>query len=227
MNAGDTPPDAAEAANLVQATEGPGRAVRRAPRVAAIILAAGRSARMGPVNKLLADLGGAPMIVRVADAVEGSRAEPLIVVTDHQRDRVEAALAGRNLTLVYNPDHATGLGSSLRQGVAALPDSADGAVIVLGDMPRVSSTAIDRLIAAFAPLEGRAICVPTWRGKRGNPVLFARRFFAEMQAIAGDVGARSLIGRHRELVCEVAMADDGVLGGVDTPEALAALRSAR
>ena len=180
---------------------------------------------MGPVNKLLADLGGAPMVVRVADAVEGSQAEPLIVVTGHERDHVEAALAGRRLALAHNPDYATGLGSSLRRGMAALPHALDGVVVVLGDMPRVSSAAIDQLIATFAPLEGRAICVPTWRGKRGNPVLFARRFFAEMQTIAGDVGARSLIDRYPEMVSEVAMADDGVLDDVDTPEALAALRS--
>ena len=197
------------------------------PSIAAIILAAGRSARMGAVNKLLADLDGAPMIVRVAEAVEGSRTEPGVVVTGHERERVEAALAGRNLTFAHNPDYATGLSSSLRRGVAALPDSLDGVVVVLGDMPRVSSAAINRLIAAFAPPEGSAICVPTWRGKRGNPVLFARRFFTEMQAIVGDVGARSLIGRYPQMVCEVAMADDGVLGDVDTPEALAALRSAR
>lgn len=197
------------------------------PSIAAIILAAGRSARMGAVNKLLADLDGVPMIVRVAEAVEGSRAEPGVVVTGHERERVEAALAGRNLAFAHNPDYATGLSSSLRRGVAALPDSLDGVVVVLGDMPRVSSAAIDRLIAAFAPRQGRAICVPTWHGKRGNPVLFARRFFTEMQSITGDAGARSLIGRYPEMVCEVAMADDGVLGDVDTPEALAALRSAR
>jgi molybdenum cofactor cytidylyltransferase len=101
-------------------------------------------------------------------------------------------------------------------------------VVALGDMPRVEAAAIDRLIAAFNPLEGRAICVPTWDGKRGNPVLFASRFLAEMQEIAGDVGARHLIGEYPELVVEVAMdeteAGHGVLLDVDTPEALAALK---
>ncbi|MCH7795218.1 MAG: NTP transferase domain-containing protein, partial [Proteobacteria bacterium] len=92
------------------------------------------------------------------------------------------------------------------------------------------AAAIDRLIAAFNPLEGRAVCVPTWGGKRGNPVLFARRFLAEMQEIEGDVGARHLIGEYPEVVCEVAMdetgAGEGVLVDIDTPEALAALRHA-
>jgi molybdenum cofactor cytidylyltransferase len=86
---------------------------------------------------------------------------------------------------------------------------------------------IDRLIAAFYPLEGRTICLPTWAGKRGNPVLLARRYFAEVQAISGDVGARALIGDYPEAVAEVAMDDlasgFGVLEDIDTPEALEAL----
>jgi len=85
---------------------------------------------------------------------------------------------------------------------------------------------IDRLIAAFDPLEDRAICLPTWWDRRGNPVLFARRFFAEIQAISGDMGARELIGDYPDLVCEVPMPDDAVLTDVDTPEALAALKPA-
>ncbi len=85
---------------------------------------------------------------------------------------------------------------------------------------------IDRLIAAFDPLEDRAICLLNWWGRRGNPVLFARRFFAEIQAISGDMGARELIGDYPDLVCEVPMPDDAVLTDVDTPEALAALKPA-
>ena len=92
-------------------------------------------------------------------------------------------------------------------------------------MPLISGRHIDRLIAAFNPLEGRAIIVPTRRGKRGNPVLWSKRFFPEMAQIAGDVGARHLIGEHAELVAEVEMDDDAILVDIDTPEALAALRA--
>jgi molybdenum cofactor cytidylyltransferase len=98
-------------------------------------------------------------------------------------------------------------------------------VFLLGDMPRVASAHIDRLIAAFNPGEGRAICVPTWRAKRGNPVLWSARFFPEMRVLEGDTGARALIRAHAEQVCEVEMPDDGVLLDVDTPDALAALRA--
>lgn len=191
------------------------------PRIAAIILAAGQSRRMGPSNKLLADIGAKKMVVHVADAVQASQARPVVAVVGHQADAVRAALAGRDILFVDNPDHAEGISGSLRLGLRALPRGVDGAIICLGDMPRVTAAQIDRLISAFNPLEGRAICVPTFNGKRGNPVLFARRFFEEMESVAGDVGARHLLGEAPELVCEVAMEDRGVLLDIDTPEALA------
>ncbi|MEQ9606876.1 MAG: NTP transferase domain-containing protein, partial [Kiloniellaceae bacterium] len=205
--------------------------VPRAPRIAAIVLAAGQSRRMGAVNKLLASVDGKPMVSHVMESLQASQARPLAVVTGHDYAAVEAVLPKNSFTLTHNPDYASGLSSSLRRGLAALPDGpegvpVDGVLVCLGDMPRVSPAVINRLIAAFNPTEGRAICVPTWQGKRGNPVLFARRFFAEMQEIAGDTGARALIGEHAEVVCEVPMDDDAVLLDIDTPEALAALGGA-
>jgi len=203
----------------------------RAPQIAAIVLAAGQSRRMGNVNKLLASVDGKPMVSHVVESLAASQARPLVVVTGHDYAAVEAVLPpssakGRGFTLTHNPDYASGLASSLRRGLAALPENVDGVLVCLGDMPRLSPAIVNRLIAAFNPTEGRAICVPTWQGKRGNPVLFARRFFAEMQEIAGDTGARALIGEHAEAVCEVPMDDDAVLLDIDTPEALAALGSA-
>jgi len=195
----------------------------RAPRVGALMLAAGQSRRMGKDNKLLLPVDGKPMVAHVAECLLASQARPLAVVTGHDYAAVEAALPEGRFTLAHNPDYASGLASSLHRGLAALPEDIDGVLVCLGDMPRVSPQIVDRLIAAFNPLEGRAICVPTWQGKRGNPVLFARRFFAEMQEVAGDVGARALIGEHAEVVCEVPMDDDAVLVDIDTPEALQAL----
>ena len=213
-----------------EAVEAPAAAVPRAPRIAAVVLAAGQSRRMGPENKPLAELGDKTMVAQVVEQALASRAAPVVVVTGHQREAVEAALHDLDIQCVHNPDYARGLSTSLHRGLAAVPAEADGVVVCLGDMPRVEAAAIDRLIAAFNPLEGRAVCVPTWGGKRGNPVLFARRFLAEMQEIEGDVGARHLIGEYPEVVCEVAMdgtgAGEGVLVDVDTPEALAALKHA-
>ena len=197
-------------------------AAPRAPRIAALVLAAGQSRRMG-ANKLIATVDGAPMVQRTVDAVLASKARPVIVVTGHQSDAVAGALAGRKVTIGTNPAFADGLSTSLRAGLAALPADADGAIVCLGDMPRVPPATIDRLIAAFNPTEGRAICVPTSDGTRGNPILWSRRFFAEMAAVTGDTGARKLLADHADQVTEVETGDAGVLIDVDTPEALAAL----
>lgn len=199
--------------------------VPSAPRIAAIILAAGQSRRMGAENKLLADIDGKPMVARVADAVTASRAAPVLAVLGHEADRVRAALSGADVAYAENPNFAEGLSTSLIAGLSALPEDVDGALVCLGDMPRVDASVIDRLIAAFDPLEGRAICVPTFNGKQGNPILLARRFFGEMGEITGDRGARHLIDGYQELTCEVEMAGDGVLVDVDTPQMLEALKA--
>jgi molybdenum cofactor cytidylyltransferase len=197
--------------------------VMRAPRIGAVVMAAGRSSRMAPANKLLAEIDGKPMVVRAVESALASQARPVIVVVGHEGARVRAALAGKSVTIVDNPAHAEGMASSLKVALSALPDDLDGALFLLGDMPRVAPAHLDRLIAAFDPREGRAICVPVHRAKRGNPVLWAARFFAEMRAVSGDAGARVLLGEHADQICEVEMADDGVLLDIDTPEALAAL----
>ena len=191
------------------------------PSIAAIILAAGQSRRMGRVNKLLAKIGGQPMVTRVVDEALASKSAVVYVIVGHESEKVRLTLSDQQVTFVENPDYETGLSASLKRGIAALPDDIDGAVICLGDMPQVTAAEIDRLIAAFNPREGRSICLPTYDGKRGNPVLWAKRFFPEMQEIEGDIGARHLIGVHDKLVTEVEMAGKGVLVDIDTPQALA------
>ena len=192
----------------------------QAPKVAAIVLAAGRSSRMGGANKLLTEIEGLPMVTRAVEAALASRARPVIVVTGHDSARLRAAIGDRPVTVIENPAFASGMASSLKAGITALPTEVDGALVCLADMPLVGAQTLDRLIAAFNPLEGRAICVPSWDGKRGNPVLWAKRFFPEMASLAGDTGARHLIGQYGELVTEIPMPDDGVLLDIDTPEAL-------
>jgi molybdenum cofactor cytidylyltransferase len=161
----------------------------------------------------------------VVDAVLGSRARPVIVVTGHQRERVEAALAGLPVQFADNPQFADGLGTSLMAGIAMLPAETDGVIICLGDMPQVDATLIDRLVGAFDPDKGALVVVPTIEGKRGNPVVWSRRFFPDLMAVEGDVGARYLIGRYAEAVTEVALAGNAALTDVDTPEALRAVKA--
>src|SRR5262249_30722505 len=128
------------------------------------------------------------------------------------------------LRFVGNPDFADGLSTSVRAGIAALGANIDAAIVQLGDMPGVNAALLDRLMAGFSPVEGRSICVPTVGGKRGNPVLWARRFFPEMAKLSGDSGAKHLIGEHADLVCEVEMTGEAAVTDIDTPEALAAWR---
>jgi molybdenum cofactor cytidylyltransferase len=192
--------------------------------VTAIILAAGRSTRMGGPNKLLAELGGKPLVRLVTEQALASKAHDVIVVTGHQAELVEKALAGLDVKFVRNPDFAEGLASSVKAGVAAVPDDADGAVICLGDMPMISAQLIDHLIEAFAPDRGNLIAVPVSDGRRGNPVLWSRRFFNELMSLDGDIGARHLIARHGEAVAEVAVEGFGAFLDIDTPQALEAAR---
>jgi len=193
--------------------------------IAAVVLGAGRSSRMGGPNKLLAEIGGRPLIRIVVAAALQSRARPVVVVTGHQRERVEAALAGLPVKFTHNPHYALGLGTSLKSGIAALPADVDGVIVCLGDMPQVDSGLIDRLIGAIEPDKGALIAVPSIDGKRGNPVVWSRRFFPDLMTVEGDVGARYLIGRYPEAVVEVPTSGTAALTDVDTPEALEAVRA--
>lgn len=196
----------------------------KAPEIAGLVLAAGQSRRMGE-NKLLADVDRQAMIVRTVKAVLASSVKPVFVVTGHQHAAIETALKGLPASLIHNPHFANGLSTSLRAGISALPPNTEGALVCLGDMPSVTADQIDRLVAAFDPAESRAICVPTFKGKRGNPVLWSAEFFPEMMTVAGDTGAKHLIGTYAEAICEIEMPDDAVLADIDTPEALANLRA--
>src|SRR5579871_6671797 len=199
--------------------------VKPGRRIAAIVLAAGRSTRMGGANKLLAEINGRPLVRIAAEGAFASQARPVIVVTGHQRREVEAALSGLDVKLVHNPDYTEGLSTSLKAGIAEVPPDVDGAIVCLGDMPQVSAQLIDLLLAAFDPEKGALVVVPTINGKRGNPVVWSRRFFPELTALDGDIGARHLIASYPEAVTEVPLAGNAALIDVDTPDALRAVKA--
>ena len=204
-------------------TSGNGTASRVQPRIAALVLAAGRSTRMGH-NKLLARLrDGRTMIEHTIDQILAATTRPVLVVTGHDGAELRAALAGKPVSFVAAPDYALGLAHSLRAGIAALPADTDAALVCLGDMPLVPAGLLNQLLAAFAPKEGREIVLPSFKGQRGNPVLWGRRFFDELQALSGDTGARQILHRHMAFVAELPVQSGAVLRDFDTPEALAAL----
>lgn len=185
--------------------------------IAAILLAAGSSRRMG-ANKLLLDADGQPMVRRAAILCQSAGLSPIIAVLGHEAEQVAQVLAGLPIDYARNNDHATGMASSLTAGLAALPAETDAVLIYLSDMPLVTANDIANLCAAFAPAEGRAICIPVHAGRRGNPVLLGRQLFAGLAGLSGDQGAKPFIQQHAELVVEVP-SGPGVLLDIDTPEA--------
>lgn len=193
--------------------------------VAAIILAAGRSSRMAPRNKLLEAVGGRAIICRVAEAAIASGAKPVVAVTGYEAPRIAEALHGLEVKIVHNADFEAGLSTSLRAGLAALPAKIDGALVLLGDMPFVEVRDLAALMAAFATKGRDSICLPVRHGKRGNPVLWGAAYFAEMMRLTGDIGAKQMLQAHRRRVTEVEASSDGIFADLDTPSDLARLEA--
>ncbi|HEY9212101.1 MAG TPA: NTP transferase domain-containing protein, partial [Ancylobacter sp.] len=200
-----------------------GAGVAASGRTAVVVLAAGRGTRMPHANKLSAMLDGEPLVRRAVCSALVAHARPVIVVTGHEPASVKAALAGLDVVFVHNPDFAEGLSTSLKAGIAALPEDIEAAVVMLGDMPKVGGALIDRLAGALAADSGQLIAVPVREGRRGNPVAWARRLFPALMALTGDVGARHLIADYAEAVVEVPVEDDGAFVDIDTRDELEAL----
>lgn len=191
-----------------------------APCVGAVILAGGLSSRMAPASKLLMNLGAHPLIRQVAQTAIDTGLNPVTVVVGHDRDAIRAAVADLPLRFVANDDYKEGVASSIRAGVRAIAAEVDAAVFLLGDMPLVAPRHLHLLLAAFAAEPDRGICIPTYRGERGNPVLWSARHFPHLLTLSGDQGARVLFREFAEQIIEVKMPDDGVLMDIDTKAAL-------
>lgn len=189
-------------------------------RIGAVVLAAGRGNRFGPEPKLLAMLDGEPLVRHVAKAALASSARPVVVVLGAHSEAVGAALGGLDVHRVNNPDYAAGLSTSLRAGLATMPDAIDAVVVLLGDMPRVTVAHLDSLIAAYRDSDFRpGAVVPVSAGRRGNPVLLDLGKLADaLNDLSGDRGAGPLLA-GRDDVVEVVM-DEAVSFDVDTRAAL-------
>eukprot|EP00903_Cladosiphon_okamuranus_P000868 g866.t1 len=190
-------------------------------KVAAIVLAAGKSSRMGGPNKLLAHLDGKALVRHAAEAACGAALTQTVVVTGHLKDAVAATMEGLDITLVHNPDFADGMAGSIRTGMNALSPDIDAVIIMLGDMPRIDATALGKLLACYRQEETSLIVTATADGKRGNPVLWDRRYFGALKVLSGDVGARHIIADNSGFVAEVELGAAARLD-LDTPEALLA-----
>lgn len=199
--------------------------MRRDHRIGAILLAAGQGTRFGAEPKLMAISAGKPIVRYVAEAALKSSARPVVVVLGAHAVPVRGALDGLPLQFVENRDHAAGLSTSLRVGLAALPADAEAAIVLLGDMPCVTSLHLNALIAAYVRAVPRpSAVIPVHLGRRGNPVLIDHhQLAAALSGLTGDRGAGGLISR-RDDVIEIA-ADSAIAFDVDTPDALDASAS--
>ncbi len=169
--------------------------------IAAIVLAAGRSRRMG-AQKLLLPLGGVPMIARVVDAVLAGTVDDVVVVIGPGGERIAAALAGRPVRFIANPNPDGEMLGSVRCGLRALPPKCEAALVVLGDQPGLTAGLIATLVGAFRS-SGRGIVVPTHCGRRGHPLLIAARYRDEVLGRHDGVGLRGLLNAHPEDLLEV------------------------
>ncbi len=189
---------------------------------AAVLLAAGRSSRMGQ-HKLLLPLGDRPVLAHVVEAVLASQARPLILVVGYQAEGVRTILTPyeSKLAIIDNPDYQQGMSTSLRHGIGTLMASypmINGALIVLGDQPLMTTHIIDNMIEA-KQTTGKPIIAARYAGKRGNPTLFDASLFPELMEMTGDEGGRKVLERHRQEIAMVDMDEDMPNYDVDTWEA--------
>ncbi len=189
---------------------------RQATRVAAIVLAAGMSRRMGTPKQLLR-LGSKSLLERTLDNIRGSSVDEIVLVLGASADEVRRQLATDGMRVVVNPDFQQGMGTSLCMGLAAVSASIQGALIVLADQPFVRSSTLDQMIA-YRQKHAPQILIPLYRGFRGNPVLLDSSVFPELKNLTGDIGCRAIFGSHTESIHKLAVDDVGILLDVDSAE---------
>lgn len=194
------------------------------PLLGAVLLAGGASRRFGADNKLLAEIDGVPIVARVAREIAAGGVSELVVVTGAEHDAYMTALSGIPARFEANRDWADGIGSSIAAGVRALSDAPQGVFIVPGDLPNLSADVLRRLGSAFAEAGGRRVIVPvTAEGSQRNPVLWPRHLFAQLAALSGAKGGKSLLDSLGEARVDVAFDDESLFADIDTPDDYARL----
>jgi|TARA_B100000003_G_scaffold38518_1_gene32727 molybdenum cofactor cytidylyltransferase len=184
----------------------------------AVLLAAGRSERMGPNNKLLLNVDGIPLVRKSAINILNSNVTSMTVVTGFDENKIVNALSGLNVNFVKNINFREGLSSSLKAGLANITPTPSAVIICLADMPKIQPEHINQLIENFDPLKGWEICIPTNNGKRGNPVLIGSRFFPYIFETSGDFGAKQVMKQHSDKIVEVEIGTSDIHFDIDTQD---------
>lgn len=183
-------------------------------KVAVILLAAGKSERMGQ-NKLLLPFGGQLVIQHTLDNLVASRAQGIVVVLGSKASEISEAVSKHNVTTVFNPNYASGMSTSLAAGLKAMKDPAEFVMVALGDQPLIKPQTYDALIATALSTD-KGILVPTYYGKRGNPILVSSKHKEELCMQSGDIGGRELLRTCPGDVLEVPVEDEGIIININT-----------
>lgn len=184
----------------------------------AVLLAAGRSERMGRNNKLLLNVDGIPLVRKSAINILNSNVTSMTVVTGFDENKIVNALSGLNVNFVKNINFREGLSSSLKAGLANITPTPSAVIICLADMPKIQPEHINQLIENFDPLKGWEICIPTNNGKRGNPVLIGSHFFPYIFETSGDFGAKQVMKQHSDKIVEVEIGTSDIHFDIDTQD---------
>ena len=185
--------------------------------VSAILLAAGKSSRMGKLKQLM-PLGESTILGQTLDNLLGSKATEVIVVLGYKAEEVVKRLSGKPVKVVVNPLYRKGMGTSIAAGLKFVDSQAQAVMLVMGDQPYVDSPTIDRLIDAFSS-DKKGIAIPIYEKQRGHPLIFALKYQAQLSHLSGDIGGREIIKQHPEDVLEVPVDCEGIVIDIDTPHA--------
>lgn len=189
--------------------------------ISAIILAAGLSSRMGDAQKLVLPYQGKPLLSHMLTSLDESLlVSKVIAVTGHEAEAVRAVCSNYNIETVHNEQFCDGLASSIRVGVQACEDNADGILICHGDMPLISKDHIQALCTAFLRHSDKII-MPSFRGRQGNPLLWPKRYFSRLKSLKGDRGAKAILQENLDAIIRVDFDDEAILFDVDDPATLA------
>ncbi len=190
-------------------------------RVAAVVLAAGSSSRLGQAKQLV-PIAGRPALAYTLDALRASSVDRIVLVLGHAADEIAAALDLTNVSVVRNEAYAEGQSTSVRAGIKALGDDVGAALMVVGDQPMLSPAVVDAVVAAYRQTGGPFI-VPVYEDEWGNPVLLARAAWPLIEHLKGDTGARPILRKHMDMVLEVPV-PGALLDDIDTMEDYSRIR---
>ena len=187
-------------------------------KISATILAAGQSRRMENDNKLLLPIEGVPIIQHVCKTVLTANLNPVIVITGYENENVSQAIPKEVDNIVYNPDWDSGMASSIYEGISSLPENVDGNMIVLGDMPMISTDTLQLLMGQFIKQKGRLIIYPIYEDRQANPVIFPKKYFSEILSLTGDRGCKKVLKQYPENVIGIPIQSQEVVLDCDTKD---------